>query len=673
MTKNRHPVSQSSGLTHTDDATPGPHADESVQADNCQSGVKNPDLHLLQKKVERAGRAGMNIEESSNDAGFGAGFSSRSTEAAPEMSPTREETRASQRKNDPFSVMQSVAGRRDGVYFTENGATPRWLCSPLFVTNETRDDMQQCWGRQLTWRDKDGAPHSWSCPAALLAAKDASDVFKVLADGGLELSLGRQERYKLLEYIMTTPPGNSVRLRSVSRLGWHGDHYVLPDQNFGPQIEETLVFQGSGAEDFAQAGTVAEWRQHVAAKAVGNTRLVFALSVAFAGPLALFAGECGGVFHFVGGSSIGKTGSLLEPAASVWGPPDQFGRKWRATGNALEASCVARNDNVVILDELAQVSADEAGSVAYMIANGQAKARMNRDTSHRSPLTWRVLVLSAGEIDLAQHMAESGKTARGGQMVRMVAIPADAGQGMGTLENLHGHETGQRIVDELKASVRRYHGTAGRAFLVKLTQPAELAMVRSILAGELARIVGGFNIPTNASPEVRRVASRFALVAFAGSFATQSGLTGWPYDEAEKAAQACFSAWLAEYGGGTGHDQQAVLRHISSLLQMQESRFAPHDSTPEQLLRYANRLGFRRGVEGGVEYLVQTAAFKQEFCKGYERATVINALKAKGWLKPGDRENGGKTQRNTQKVWIHALNKAVGVYVLSDDALDFEG
>ncbi|WP_084226712.1 DUF927 domain-containing protein [Nitrosospira sp. NpAV] len=63
----------------------------------------------------------------------------------------------------------------------------------------------------------------------------------------------------------------------------------------------------------------------------GNTRLVFALSVAFAGALAEIAGEDSGGFHLRGASSSGIPTALtvlgiLARIAAVWGRRLNFSR-----------------------------------------------------------------------------------------------------------------------------------------------------------------------------------------------------------------------------------------------------------------------------------------------------------------------------------------------------------
>lgn len=76
-----------------------------------------------------------------------------------------------------------------------------------------------------------------------------------------------------------------------------------------------------------------------------DSRLGFALSCSFAGPLLKLAGLEGGCFAFEGGSSSGKT-TALKVAASVWGGEAHV-RAWRTTDNGLEGLAALHNDNVL--------------------------------------------------------------------------------------------------------------------------------------------------------------------------------------------------------------------------------------------------------------------------------------------------------------------------------------
>jgi hypothetical protein len=78
---------------------------------------------------------------------------------------------------------------------------------------------------------------------------------------------------------------------------------------------------------------------------------------------------------------------------------------------------------------------------AYLLANGQGKARAARNGTVRAPQRWRVLFLSAGEESLAGLMARAGKQPTAGQEIRLADIEADAGQGLGLFDVLHIERT----------------------------------------------------------------------------------------------------------------------------------------------------------------------------------------------------------------------------------------
>jgi uncharacterized protein (DUF927 family) len=159
--------------------------------------------------------------------------------------------------------------------------------------------------------------------------------------------------------------------------------------------------------------------------------LLFALSAAFGGPPLRFAGMEGGGFHLYGGSSKGKT-PAAQLAASVWGcgadpaeaPGVAYVRKWNATANAVEAIAADHCDGLLVLDEVGEAQAHDMGRLIYQLAGGQGKSRLSRDTALRAPGTWRVLVFSTGEAPVQDVIEGAGRKARGGQLVRMVDIPA---------------------------------------------------------------------------------------------------------------------------------------------------------------------------------------------------------------------------------------------------------
>ena len=234
-----------------------------------------------------------------------------------------------------------------------------------------------------------------------LLFRQNSEWFSILASGGwLANPLAKK---KLVEFFSSVRPVK--RIRCVPRIGWDADAYILPEAAYGSTGNENVVLQTCNqAGLYRCSGSFESWKE-IGRLAVGNSRLSFALCVAFAGPLLRLAGMEGGGFSFEGGSSSGKT-TALQIAASVWGGPDHV-RSWRATDNGLEAIAAMHNDNVLILDEVGQVNGKVLAECAYMLANGQGKGRSTREGSLRKLHSWRLLFLSSGELGLADKLAET--------------------------------------------------------------------------------------------------------------------------------------------------------------------------------------------------------------------------------------------------------------------------
>ena len=195
--------------------------------------------------------------------------------------------------------------------------------------------------------------------------------------------------------------------------------------------------------------------------AAGQQLGVLAVSTAFAGPLLYLSGQDGGGIHFRGSSSTGKT-SLARAAASVWGPRN-FVRSWRATANGLEGAAVLATDTLLVLDELGVIDSRELHAAAYQLAIGHGKGRARRDGSMRMPSTWRVMVVSTGEVSIASKVEEDrNRRARAGQEVRILDIPADAGKGYGAFDRPRaGEDSASGLADEIVRSAETHFEVAG--------------------------------------------------------------------------------------------------------------------------------------------------------------------------------------------------------------------
>ena len=538
--------------------------------------------------------------------------------------------------------------REGGVYFVGTDSegkekAPQFLCTQLQVVAKTRDAKSGAWGRLLRWRDADKVQHQWAMPVSLLQG-DGADVRRELASLGLEIAPSKSARDLLSVYLQCWKVG--ARARCVERLGWHGPVYVLADESIG-RGEEIVVFQNEHALEpaLSELGTVDQWISGVAALVIGNSRLVFSIATAFAGPLASLANIESGGFHLRGGSSTGKSTGQVA-ACSVWGDPQAYKRTWRATTNGLEGLAALHNDGTLVLDEISQIDAREIGEAAYMLANGQGKARASRTGAAKQAFRWRLLFLSSGEESLATIMNRAGKRPNAGQEIRLADIEADAGAGMGAVESLNGYATPAALTQAISDNAHRFHGAVGMAWIRKLA--ADRAGLPDFIKNGVEQFVIEA-VPQGADSQVQRVAKRFALVAIAGEIASHYGLTGWQGGESTKAAKACFVSWLESFGGTGNREERAMLEQVLAFFGAHgSSRFEDVNTTHEQ--RIVNRAGFHKVAEDGSRtYYVLPEAFKREVCQGFDVKTVTAALRKAGWLAPGE------GSRATQKPRLPGL------------------
>jgi len=503
------------------------------------------------------------------------------------------------------------------------------------VLAESRDDRGQSWGVLLRWSDPDGRSREWAMPRSILAT-DGADVRRVLLDGGLYVGAGTKARNLLVNFL--TGVHVEARARAVSATGWYGQAFVLPDGAIGQQNGERVILQTSGSVDhaFNVRGTLDDWKAEVARYAAGNSRLVLAISTAFAAALVGPCGEESGGIHLRGPSSIGKTTALML-AGSVWGGGDQkYVRAWRATSNGLEAVATSHNDALLCLDELAQLGGREAGEVAYMLANGAGKSRASRDAMLRKPAKWRLLFLSSGEIGLADKIAEDarGRKQTAGQKVRVVDVPADTGSGLGLFETLHGFAAAGALAKHLTAAASKHYGTAARAF-IEFVAP-DLDDLREEVKGSVRDFVAD-NCPAGADGQVQRVAGRFGLIAAAGEIATALGILPWDSGEALNSTRTCFKAWVEARGGVEPSEVKDGIAAVRAFLSAHgTSRFLAAWEDRADETRILNLAGYRRTVSDGdgsaFDFYITADAWG-EVCAGFDSRALAAALVERGFLK----------------------------------------
>ncbi|MCA6346850.1 DUF927 domain-containing protein [Phenylobacterium sp.] len=524
------------------------------------------------------------------------------------------------------------------------------IADPFDVLGEVHEPDGRGWGIRL----KLGGPRAAGQEVTVWRSQMAgagTEVKAQLAALGLYVKPGGRTDY-LIPALMDVR-GVQRRFLSVRRTGWlvPGGQFIIP----GREHAGAVIFDGPSNYRFAQRGDLEGWRASVAAPAVGNPLLAFALSLSFVGPLARLLDWRGGGFHLRGPSSCGKT-TLAEAAGSVWGGGGELGfaHSWRRTDNAIEGLAEGHNDCLLVLDELGQVAPEAASSAVYTLANGQAKARAQAGGGNRTRAEWRVPFLSTGELPLGEHIASGrvGGAVKAGQELRFLDLEADAGSGLGVWYRLGGYTSAAEMSDQVRAAAQAHFGHAGPAFVDAL-QSEDLAQLKAaalMTHGDFVRRVR----QDGDSGQVGRAADRFAQVAAAGELAAGLGLLPWPKGEANRAVQWVFERWADGFGREHTAEERKVFQALRGKLERHATRFAGRDEVTEEEKRQASleQWGWRdAGTAAGDCFIVNTSAWSSEIFNGVATAqTAAKALHKVGFLVPDDSPEG-LTKRRLQRKY----------------------
>src|SRR5262245_8192326 len=443
-----------------------------------------------------------------------------------------------------------------------------WLSAPFEIIGRVRDPQSHGWARLLRWKDDDGVVHQHPVADEDLHG-DGAALCASLANGGLKIATG-----SIRQHFVSYLNGAVVKARVtiVPRTGWHNVDkkkvFALPGEGIGI-VGRVILAVDVTASQYATSGTLEEWQNSVAKLAQAHGRARFAIASAFVSPLLMLTDSDSGGINLRGPSTIGKT-TLLSAAASVWGRGDERGfiRTWRGTGNGIEATATQNSDTFLALDEIGVASGREVGNVVYSIAGGVGKQRANRDGSAKVPNTWRIFILSTGEISITDKVREGGERARAGQEVRILDIPADAGKDRGVFDE---GDNPEQLARRLKEAAVTYYGTAGPAFVKAIIAKVDdvAIIAKESLDAFREQVAGGTQ-----SGQVLRAANRIGLIAAAGEMAIQLGILPWPTGSINAAAVEAFQAWHAERGGNDPAEVRAAIEQIGVLLEQHgDSRF----------------------------------------------------------------------------------------------------
>lgn len=549
--------------------------------------------------------------------------------------------------------------KSNGVHLTkttkDGDSEEQFFCSHLKPVGLARSVKGENYALAMKMKDPDGRVKPFVLSLESLHRAGGEEAKLIFSRLGGYFGSGIRTRQAFSDFCnaVMARAANLPRIVLASQCGWLRlsgvSPFVLPDGTVvGASGKEKVILQHPdiGGPECGVKGSLADWQEKVGRFCVGNSRLLLAASVVFAGPLLELMNRESGGLHLVGISSLGKS-TVLHVAGSCMGEPRSTIRTMNATASAFENQASLANDTCLLLDELGEAPPEQLGAVVYKLSNGQGRGRADQSGNAKERRTWRLLFVTTGETDLESMMKQAGKKTYAGQLLRHANIPADTGV-HGIFEELHGHESGAALSEHLRQVAMESYGSPLRSYLDKLVDERNRQLIP--LQERLHGIAERFKvqaIPQGADGQVSRVAGRFALIAAAGELATEYGSTGWPVGAAFDGVLACFAAWLERRGTIGKAETEMLLDQVAAFFEAHgESRFTPMEGEVKGPARpVINRAGFRRAVVSAptgdytaTEYFVLPQAFK-EVVAGFEPKWAARVLADKGLLRSGKDKN----------------------------------
>ncbi|MDN6073289.1 MAG: DUF927 domain-containing protein, partial [Enterobacterales bacterium] len=470
-----------------------------------------------------------------------------------------------------------VDKRREGLYWIEpklDNSTNEilekesWLSTLVNVVGVGEDDAERylilAWTPEGTDKERIEA-----IPLRDIGEKEG---WARMKSGGMLITAKSGLRSLLADHLQRS--GNRELWSIANATGWQYGAYIMPDASIIGRPERPVLFNGrsAAAKGYCVKGTVESWKGSVAKLAYRNPSMMLGIACALSAPLIGLAGADGFGVHLFGGSSAGKT-TTANAASSVYGEPDALKLTWYSTALGLVNEAAAHNDGFMPLDEIGQGGNRRAvAESAYALFNGVGKIQGAKEGGNRDLKRWRAMAFSTGEIDLESYIRADGGKINAGQLVRLLNVP------ISKATEFHGYADGKAHADAMKDGYQNNFGAIGRKWIAYLAEHRDQAV--KVVRDSERRWLS--LLPPEASEQVRRVASRFAILDAA--LRLSSDLTGWDESVSHDALLHSFNAWVSEFGMGNREAKAWVEQAAAFLQQFGLSRYLPYpDSDPRDL------------------------------------------------------------------------------------------
>jgi hypothetical protein len=371
-----------------------------------------------------------------------------------------------------------------------------------YYTNEARVDV--CYQRDGTWVTM--------CVGRKALADSRTMVAELAGFGAPVTSNSAPKLVDWLEDLERVNGGRLERLACVNRAGWHTidgvrlfvlDKPIFADDETRPLALDTRGDRKKMFASLEPRGTFEAHLQALKRAWVAEPTAAAVQCAALAATLLEVLNAPNFAVHLAGDSSKGKT-SQLKIGGSIFGDPnsDAWIASWNTTMTGAEMRASTLCHLPQCYDEVGASDIATIERMVYMLVNGGGRARAQRDLTMRETLSWRTVVISTGERELADE-----GTATGAQ-IRVIQIPVTRFGALTAVE-----------IDEIRDQCAANAGSFGREWIEMLLAIEDWSTWR-----EVYRVTVKALRATTVDSLQGRVASFFAVLVVAEMLASKLGL-----------------------------------------------------------------------------------------------------------------------------------------------------
>lgn len=340
---------------------------------------------------------------------------------------------------------------------------------------------------EIAWKDR-GQEKREVVQASTISTKRE---LLALADYGFSVN---DLNYKdLIKYFDQYLAQNSLdQSYMVERLGHIKDSFIHPLKSQGVEIIPNDSGERQLLEAFQTSGTVDGWKTEVFERVKQHPKALFLVLSSFASVLLKDIKVSPFIVDLSGSTSQGKT-TALQVARSVWGTEGLL-NEWNATRVAIERKAGFLNSFPLYMDDTRKADERILQSVVYQFSGGRSKGRGSLKGS-QSEATWNNVLISSGEVSLADYAAKAG-----GAAARVISLIDQPFEGLNDFSDLY-------------KAIESHYGAIGLEFLNKWHE------VKKEIAPEFHQFKEHYTKKAKGNEVLTRLAMYYAAVHFAGSVA----------------------------------------------------------------------------------------------------------------------------------------------------------